>query len=102
MENNHRKNEILRISIKKGRLLGHPVGSEFSHIIGEVGVDRDDGRAVSDIVLAQGRDDNVGPERQFWADCQLLQVAESKQRPWPADFMQHNPESPAEFVAEKE
>ncbi len=96
------KNEILRISIKKGMLLGHPVGGEFSHIIGEVSVDRDDGRVVSDIVLAQGRDDNEGPERYVWTDCRRLQVAENKQQPQPADLMQHNPKSPAEFIAEKE
>ncbi|MCP3682242.1 MAG: hypothetical protein GY861_06070 [bacterium] len=67
------KNEILRISIKKG----HPVGGEFSHIVGEVSVDRDDGRAVSDIVLAQGRDDNVGPERYIWAYHRWAQIVQN-------------------------
>ncbi len=92
------KNEILRISIKRK---GHPVHTELSHIVGKVGVNHDDGRAVFDIVPAQGRDDSVGPERYVWADCWRLQVAQNEPFFRPADLMQHNPESPAEFIAEK-
>ncbi len=56
---------------------------------------------VSNVILAQGQDNSLGPERQFQADCRQLQVAQSELPPRAANLVQHNPEGPAQFVAEK-
>ncbi len=89
-----------RYGLFGGTVTVQPFLRKVNDVLGELDVDRSDGRSVKVVVSQEVAAQEVGPEWYLWADAKQLAVHWRYPLAARAKLVEHDSQSPAHFFAE--